>query len=273
MEVADSLIFSASGFHGFAQLGCLQALQERGLVGARARMAGSSAGAIVALLACLDAPAASVMDLVASLGVDLENLVSAKIGNLLTEFGGDDGSRLFESVSQVIHHYWNRAEPLTFRNLARATGRSLAVTATCVEDQGCAILDASSAPDMPILLAIRMSCSVPFVLTPVRYRGKTYIDGALTNYFPADLGVGRRLGVCCTGKTKGSGIFRYALDVLNCSLRITQNLPWVLYLEEDDVGRFMMHGGGVKIEDARAMYLKGAALMKGFLDLRKKKDA
>ena len=40
---------------------------------------------------------------------------------------------------------------------------------------------------MDVLLAIRMSFSIPFVFTPVRHQNNFYVDGSVLNDFPIDL--------------------------------------------------------------------------------------
>ena len=40
---------------------------------------------------------------------------------------------------------------------------------------------------MDVLLAIRMSFSIPFVFTPVKYNNNFYVDGSVLNDFPIDL--------------------------------------------------------------------------------------
>jgi predicted acylesterase/phospholipase RssA len=43
-------------------------------------------------------------------------------------------------------------------------------------------------PDMPCLIALRMSSNLPFIFDSFKYMGSFYVDGAVTNNFPINIG-------------------------------------------------------------------------------------
>ena len=50
------------------------------------------------------------------------------------------------------------------------------------------ILSRHTYPDMPCLVALRMSSNIPLIFKPYEYKKNLYIDGGITNNFPVDLG-------------------------------------------------------------------------------------
>jgi predicted acylesterase/phospholipase RssA len=83
---------------------------------------------------------------------------------------------------------------ITFREMHRARGTTLVVAATCVSLRRCVYFTHTDEEyaDTPVALALRMSCSLPFVLEPVTYRGLLFADGAITDALPLEalLGLG-----------------------------------------------------------------------------------
>ena len=50
------------------------------------------------------------------------------------------------------------------------------------------ILSHKTYPDMPCLIALRMTANLPFVFDHFKYLGSFYVDGGLSNNFPIDIG-------------------------------------------------------------------------------------
>ncbi len=83
-------------------------------------------------------------------------------------------------------------------DLFRRTGRSLTVVASDITTRSMLVLNHSTAPDLPLKWAVRMSTSVPFLFPPViwqaewghyrkrRLHGHYIVDGALLSQFPLE---------------------------------------------------------------------------------------
>jgi NTE family protein len=77
--------------------------------------------------------------------------------------------------------------PYVLRAAAPERYRELFVIATDVEDQRACVFSAKHHPDVPIWQAVRCSVSIPFVFTPERCLGRSFVDGGLTWDYPIDL--------------------------------------------------------------------------------------
>lgn len=199
----DTLVLSGGGPDGQAFVGCVRWLEEhrgddddkdRGGGGLRRlkTIVGSSAGAIVGLLLAVGMTSAEMEAFVhrcqadgSFRDLDVEGLVT-----FAERLGVDDGTNLVASLrSELIPRIRPgcRAsdQDVTFLELAKATGRSLVVCVSNLEEARHELMSVDTAPDMGVLLAVRMSFGVPLIFSPVRWRGRTYVDGCLFEFCPA----------------------------------------------------------------------------------------
>ena len=181
----ESLVFGAGGAKGAAHVGVLALMHERGLMRDAHRFAGSSIGAVIATACALRMDAREIADLWHS--VDYDSMVSQSSGGAMYAFFRDWLARKTGSPDA------------TFREIHRATGTTLVVAASCLSPRRCVYFTHTHAEyaDVPVALALRMSCSLPDVLESVRYRGLLYADGVITDALPlaAFAGGTRTLGV------------------------------------------------------------------------------
>jgi len=73
---------------------------------------------------------------------------------------------------------------ITLQELYEKTGNELVVTATCVNRRMQRFFHRAHHPDMPVVMAVRMSMSIPLFFVPIKFEGDYYVDGGLLNNFP-----------------------------------------------------------------------------------------
>lgn len=95
-------------------------------------------------------------------------------------FGLDSGNGLRRWLCAVL----GIGEDLTFKNAFRATGKTLCICVTNLNKRAPEYWSHQTHPDMPIVDALRVSCSIPGVFSGVRFGDALYVDGALTDPFP-----------------------------------------------------------------------------------------
>lgn len=88
---------------------------------------------------------------------------------------------------------------LGLADLYEATGQSLTVIASDITDPSMLVLNHSTAPNLPLLWAVRMTIGVPYLLPPVPWRsewglyrqrrldGHLIVDGGVLSQFPIEL--------------------------------------------------------------------------------------
>lgn len=107
--------------------------------------------------------------------------------------------------------------------------RRLTIIAVSLEE-GLGILSAESEPDMPLLEALLASMAIPMVFPPVRWGGRTWVDGGLLNNFPMNLAPEGSLGMMVSSGVSG-GPMGYVGRLLR--------LIW------EELGRLRLCGGRV----------------------------
>jgi predicted acylesterase/phospholipase RssA len=180
-----NLVISGGQTKTLAVIGALVYLEEQGLLDEVTHAVGCSAGAIVCLMLVLGYRPSEMEGVINRfmIGRKRHHLNLDAMLSIFEEHGLDRGENLLAFLRDVLHDKMGCVD-MTFIELAKRTGRNLVLCVANVTEQRTEYLDVDNSPDMSILLAIRMSCSLPILFTPVAYRGCIYADGALYENLP-----------------------------------------------------------------------------------------
>lgn len=174
----DTLVLSGGGLKGVATMGALDRLQAAGMLAGVRTVVGTSAGALVGALVATRKDLRAALDVVSSHGYSPD----FDFERLAREFGLDNGQCIYSLARAMLG-----GDPgLTLADVRRLHGISLVVCVTNVSRRAAEYLGPDTHPDMPLLLAIRMSCSVPLYFSAVRYGGEWFVDGSLVDNFPCN---------------------------------------------------------------------------------------
>lgn len=186
-------VFSGGGIKGFALLGALDVLEKRGFT--FRRLAGTSAGAVIASLAAAGYSSKEMIDLMK--GIDMNMFLDrrktllpfqmAKWMLLYFKMGIYRGDLLEDWLGKKLAlkgvYTFKDLPPESLRVIASdlSSGRMLVLP----DD-----LDKYGVPKetFPVARAIRMSCTIPYFFEPVRLRSlsgtNVIVDGGLLSNFP-----------------------------------------------------------------------------------------
>lgn len=153
-EAPFTLVMSSGFFGFFAHTGVLRALEDEGLVPARA--AGSSAGALVTGSFCAGVPAASLAERLIAL--ERREFWDPGIG------AGFLRGRRFATLLEAM---------LPVRTFAECR-IPLALSVFDILTRSTRVIDAG-----PLVPAIAASCTVPLMFHPVRHQGRALYDGGI----------------------------------------------------------------------------------------------
>lgn len=195
----DTLVLSGGGIKGIAMLGAMGYMHEHGVLRGIDHFIGTSVGAVVAT--------AMAMGLVPD-EVFRKHVAPFKynpdidITHLERNFGLDSGKNLEAWIASFVPN-------TTFEAFYETYGKSLTVCVTNLNTHSAEYFSKESTPDLPIRLALRMSCSVPLYFSAVRHKGNLYVDGGVACNFPVryamERGGKRILGVRFTAPEKDEG--------------------------------------------------------------------
>lgn len=88
---------------------------------------------------------------------------------------------------------------MTFLELFEATKKELYVVGTNVDKMTSVVFSRVNYPNMPVMKALEISCSIPFVFERIVFEGDTYVDGGVSNNYPIDVAVSETHGTRSPG--------------------------------------------------------------------------
>lgn len=168
-------------------VGCVRYLEHVGLMASVKTVVGTSAGAISAFLIALGFTAD---DMAAWIGEHsrtgrLNKLDVTGIIDLPERLGIDDGSGVDGCLRDALVARFG-VDDVTFLELAKLSGLNVVVCASNLTLGREEFFCVDSSPDVSVLKALRMSYSLPILMTPIAHCGSLYVDGGLFDNCPLD---------------------------------------------------------------------------------------
>ena len=180
-----ALSLSSGAARGFYELGAVHAAQINNLLTDVTIFAGSSVGAMIALMLAVGW---SAMDLFTMLCTDdinqYINVVNIDIYQAVKTWGLFDNLPLRNYISKLIIQKWGGIP--TFKEL-HAAGITFVCTAYRMKHPNPRVyFSYKTHPDMSVLDAVMLSGNIPLLFRSVQYEGDYYIDGGSFELNPAE---------------------------------------------------------------------------------------
>lgn len=187
-----NLVFEGGGVKGIAYVGAMQVLAQRGILENVRRVGGASAGAINALIYALGYDIPAQRDILMS--SDFKEFMDDSFGvirdirRLAKEFGWHRGDVFEKWIGKLIRDRLGSRQA-TFGDLKNAGGPDLYVIGTNLSTGYSETFSIERHPDMPLIVAVRISMSLPLFFAAVRHgpRDDVYVDGGVMLNFPVKL--------------------------------------------------------------------------------------
>jgi NTE family protein len=185
-----NLVFEGGGVKGIACIGAMEILAQRGHLDHITRVAGTSAGAINALIFALGYDIREQREILES--TDFRDFMDSSFGfirdvrRLARHFGWHKGDFFRDWIGQLIKRKLGNAEA-TFADLKASQGApELYVIGTNLSTGYAEIFSAERHADMPLVEALRISMSIPLFFAAVRHgeREDVYVDGGVQLNYP-----------------------------------------------------------------------------------------
>jgi NTE family protein len=191
-----NLVLSGGGVKGIAHCGGLKYLEEIGALKNITRFSGTSAGSIVAALAAVGYTGIEIEK--EMMKVNFNKFVNSttalrSIYNLATEYGWSNGGYVTELIGSLIHSKTGNCNT-TFKQLFDSDNVELVICATNLNMQNSVYFHHKTSPNLPICNAVRMSMSIPFLFSPVKYKDDLIVDGGLLDNCPEHIFDGPEIG-------------------------------------------------------------------------------
>ncbi|MEY3398192.1 MAG: hypothetical protein RL220_786 [Bacteroidota bacterium] len=195
------LVFEGAGIRGIAYCGVVKAIEQYGLSDSLQSVAGTSAGAMTALMLSLGYTSDEMEKVISSTAFERFNDGSMGLGGgiarLTRRFGWYHSDRLDQFIASIITKK-HADRDINFRQLHERGCADLYVTATSINNQKLIVFSRYTYPDMKIRDAVRISMSIPlyFEATMIDEKGNVYeniqdslvtdivVDGGILANFP-----------------------------------------------------------------------------------------
>ncbi len=212
-----NLVFQGGGVKTFAYRGVLEVLESRGILNHIERVAGTSAGAMIAALLSFRVPVAEMFDVMNTLDFsripstaaprDLSTILpefispyverltdsASTINRLMSRYGWYSTDYALNWILETIATYCDGNGMATFADFRQRGFRDLYIVATNISRQKTEIFSARHTPDAPVAHALVMSQSIPLFFEAFQFGGAEagksdyYADGGVLNNYPLHL--------------------------------------------------------------------------------------
>jgi len=188
-----NLVFEGGGVKGIAYVGALEVLERRGILGNIQRVAGTSAGAIIALLVGLNYSQSEIREIMMSMDFkkfcDSGMWLSDAI-RVFRKYGWYKGDFFEEWIGKLVEKKTGTAGA-TFRDVNAMKDekgfKDLYFLATNLSTHYAEVFsfEKEAYRDISIVEAVRRSMSIPVFFRAKRnQRGDVYVDGGVLNNYP-----------------------------------------------------------------------------------------
>ena len=223
-----TLVFSGCGTRIIGHTGFLCCIEKHFDLSLVDTYAGTSAGSFIALCMALGYKPRELFDLLIELDyLKVSNIDADLLLDYYSNFGVDDGEKAMKLVKLVISKKTNNSE-ITFKELYELTGKTLLVATTNVNKECVEYITHETFPDLPVYLGIKMSGSIPYYFTPVKWNNCMYVDGALIDNFPIkNFNLDETIGMYVKKHDPPPGeitdLLNYTISILGTLLKVSEN--------------------------------------------------
>lgn len=187
-----SLVFSGGGIKGLCYAGVIKALEDLDVLYLIDKFAGTSMGSLFITMIALGYTGNEII--YETMNVNLKKFINVSIKSFFKQYGFDTGYYFKEWIGLKIKEKTGN-ENYTFQDLWNDKKKELYIVTTCLNTHSAVYLNYKTHPDMPLVDAIRMSISIPFLFQSVKMDNNYYVDGGLVDNFPLHLFDENALGI------------------------------------------------------------------------------
>ena len=185
MREFTSIVLSGGAFKAASMIGVIKYLEEHKLIKNLLTFVGTSAGATICFLLAMGFSSQEIRNFLLNIIHDdsLNDFDISEICSLLETYGIDPGDKL-KCIFQRALFIKTAKSDMTFMEFAKVFGKNLVVCVSNLSKEDYEYFSLDTKPHMSVIDALKISCSVPLVFSPVILDNYFYVDGGLYNNFP-----------------------------------------------------------------------------------------
>lgn len=145
---------------------------------------GCSVGSMVALMLLVNIETAFIREVLQPILSSSHSILpNPDISNLINNFGLDDARAIRWIVYKTLRSA-GMCDDATFRDIERLLHKKFTCVATDLKSKRPVYFSADDTPDVKVADAIIMSCTLPFIFSPMKHKGHVMVDGCLSHLMP-----------------------------------------------------------------------------------------
>jgi predicted acylesterase/phospholipase RssA len=177
----DVLCLQGTSTKALYCLGCLQCLADNGCLDSLKHYVGTSSGSLVCYFTLLGYSAAESLSNLCTDDVFASVSKNFNLIKMLNGGGATSWSRIQETIEKLTIEKIGVLP--TMLSLHKLTGKTFTVVTFNLTKHKTIYINHKTHPDLPVTVALRMSCNLPFVFEKYLYDGSYYIDGGVADNF------------------------------------------------------------------------------------------
>lgn len=180
----DTLVLSGASVKGFLLLGSLQYLIDNYLHTKITNYIGTSVGSMIGYLLAIGYTPIEIMVFVCKNRL-VERIQNFNLVAMINGNGASSYTNLHEQLEKMTIEKIGYLP--TLGNLKTRFGKSLTCVTFNLTNEKIEYISSDNHPDIPCLIAIRMSSNLPFIFDKFMYNNNIYIDGGIYDNFAIDI--------------------------------------------------------------------------------------
>lgn len=180
----DTLVIAGGSSKGILTLGALQYAHDNNILKKINTFIGTSSGAIICFLLTIGYTPVEIVVYICTNHL-IEKLQHFNIVSMMNGNGAVSFSSVYEQIEKMTIDKIGYLP--TFKNLKDKYNKTLICTTYNLTDDKTEYISYENNPDMPCLIALKMTANLPLIFENFKYGDKFYIDGGITDNFPIDI--------------------------------------------------------------------------------------
>ena len=222
MAKLKHLVFSGGSTNVLGFLGFLKFLSENNLLNDIESYTGTSAGAVLSYFLSIGFTWLEIYQF--NKFFDHKKVIDFDLTNFIQNYGFCTIDKFTHFLIKMVE-YKNIDPKITFKEHFELTKIKVTLAGSCINDSCIEFFNYETSPDMEIVQALRITCCIPFIFSPIIYKNKIYLDGGIFLNYPIEYNdhqldetLGMRTKDDCVNKchVDVSSLTSYMSAVLKC---------------------------------------------------------
>ena len=185
MKAFTSIVLSGGALKAASIIGVVKYLEEQHLIKNLRRFVGTSAGAVVCFLLAMGYTSLEIKAFLINMVNDdaINQFNIEDICNVFETYGIDTGEKLDTIFKKALYGKTYK-EDINFVEFGKLFGKDLVICVSNLTKESTEFWSIDTCPYRSVILALRVSCSIPVIFPPVKIDDMMYVDGGVFNNFP-----------------------------------------------------------------------------------------